>query len=102
MRILHNGEKGQAAMVGVAIGLIITVVIGVIVVSQLFSIGIGPTQSDDENAAGYGTAAAVQAYRNVQTLAWAAIALLALSIIVLAAVVILGMVRSGIGGAGGV
>lgn len=89
-------------MIGVAIGLIITIVIGVIIVGQLFATGIGPTQSDNENKAGYGTAAAVSAYKNVQTLSWAAFGLFALSIIILAAVVILGMVRSGIGGTGGV
>jgi len=96
------GERGQAQMVGVAVTLIITLVIGIVVVNQLFIAGIGPTQSDNENVAGYGSADAVAAYSNVRTLAWAGIGLMALSIIVLAAVTILGIVRSGLGGAGGV
>lgn len=89
-------------MMGVAAGMIITMVVVVIVISQLFAIGIGPTQSDNENRADYGTPAAVAAFANVQMMSWAAISLLMLSIIILAAVVILGMIRSGIGGAGGV
>lgn len=79
--------RGQTAP-GAMAGLIISIVVVVIVVSQLFGAGIGPT----ENQAGYTT------YVNLQTITWAGLALLSIAIIVMAASVILGLFRGGRGG----
>jgi len=112
---LKHDRSGQAGMVGVALTLIITLVIGIVVVNQLFLAGIGPTDNQgswenaDNHSQGTGWTAnpnydadALAAYHNLQTLSWAGIGLMALAIIVLAAATILGIVRSGLGGVGNI
>jgi len=93
---LELGESGQAEAVNVQLTLIISLVVAIIVVYQLFISGAGPT--DNENAANY-DANALAAFNNVVTLSWAGIGLMAVAIIILAASVILGVVR-GFGGRG--
>ena len=99
---MRLGERGQVAMVGTSLTLIISLIIGIIILNQLFISGAAPTQSDNENAEGYGTADAVSAADKTKSFAWVGIGLMALAIIILAAVTILGIVRGGLGGAGGV
>lgn len=77
--------------------MVITLVIGIIVLYQLFISGVGPTDNTEDN--NY-DADAWTAYENTRNLAWAAIGLMALGVIVIAAVTILGFVRAGIGGTG--
>jgi len=89
-------ERGQAEAVTLQLTLIISLVVAIIVVYQLFISGAGPT--DNENDANYDSAARA-AYDNVVTLSWAGIGLMAVAIIIIAASVILGVVR-GFGGAG--
>lgn len=100
--------------------LIISLVVAVIVVYQLFIAGVGPTDyayldengdeiywadidntdnTDSWSANADYDADARAAYDRVVTLAWAGIGLMAVAIIILAASVILGVVR-GFGGAG--
>jgi len=89
-------ERGQAEAVTLQLTLIISLVVAIIVVYQLFISGAGPT--DNASDADY-DAAARAAYDNVVTLSWAGIGLMAVAIIIIAASVILGVVR-GFGGAG--
>lgn len=100
-------------------------IIGIIVLYQLFIAGIGPTpypylentteggenntptlsQYPDDNSdldtnpdnPNYDVNA-LNAYNNTRNLAWASIGLMALGVIVIAAVTILGFVKAGIGG----
>lgn len=96
MKLPKMGRRGQAAAVNLQLTLIISLVVAVIVVYQLFIAGVGPTDnvSDDDYDAD-----ALAAYQRVVTLAWAGIGLMAVAIIILAASVILGVVR-GFGGGG--
>ncbi|MEM1590221.1 MAG: hypothetical protein QW175_07375 [Candidatus Bathyarchaeia archaeon] len=82
--------RGQAAVVGLVMSVAISLAVGVVVLSQLFHAVPTPT---DNNAS--------TAYSNVQTLTWAGIGLLSVAIIVLAATTIMGIVRGGFGGRGG-
>lgn len=113
-------ERGQAEAVTLQLTLIISLVVAVIVVYQLFISGAGPTDyayldengdeiywadidnTDNENTwssnADY-DASARSIYDNIVTMSWAGIGLMAVAIIILAASVILGVVR-GFGGAG--
>jgi len=93
---LMRDERGQAEAVTLQLTLIISLVVAIIVVYQLFISGAGPT--DNSSAANY-DADARAAFDNVVTLSWAGIGLMAVAIIILAASVILGVVR-GFGGAG--
>lgn len=115
-------ERGQAEAVNLQLTLIIALVVAVIVVYQLFIAGAGPTANDvlDENGNATTTAEidnidntdtwsvnplydadALAAYNNVIALSWAGIGLMSVAIIILAASVILGVIR-GFGGARGV
>jgi hypothetical protein len=93
---LPTEERGQAAAVNMQLTLIISLVVAIIIVYQLVIAGVGPT--DNENAADY-DADALNAYNNTIAIAWAGIGLMAVAIIILAASVILGVVR-GFGGGG--
>lgn len=111
-------ERGQAEAVTLQLTLIISLVVAIIVVYQLFISGAGPTKYpyQDENGEKSLTydaaenkydnpnydADALDAYNNVVTLSWAGIGLMAVSIIILAASVILGVVRGFGGGRVGV
>jgi len=118
-------ERGQAEAVNVQLTLIISLVVAIIVIYQLFISGAGPTthpyiHDNEDNTTTYGVAcdagdidnidntdswrnnpyydaAALGAFNNVVTLSWAGIGLMAVAIIILAASVILGVVR-GFGG----
>lgn len=96
MSSLLRDEKGQAEAVNLQLTLIIALVVAVIVVYQLFIAGAGPTDctTDDDYDAD-----ALAAYNNVIALSWAGIGLMSVAIIILAASVILGVIR-GFGGAG--
>ena len=96
MRLPQMDERGQSAAVTMQVTLIISLVIAVIVVYQLFIAGVGPT--DNTSDPDY-DADALDAYNRVIMLAWAGIGLMAVAIIILAASVILGVVR-GFGGGG--
>jgi hypothetical protein len=100
LKMTHE-KSGQAAMVGVMISLIVTLLIGVIVINQLFLSGAAPYQSDNKDAPGYGTPEAVAAANQTKMYAWVGIGLMALGVIILAAVTILTIVRGGLGGVGG-
>lgn len=93
---LIRDERGQAEAVTLQLTLIISLVVAIIVVYQLFISGAGPT--DNASDPDY-DADAYAAYSNVVTLSWAGIGLMAVAIIILAASVILGVVR-GFGGGG--
>lgn len=108
------------------ITLIVTLLIGIILLNQLFLSGAGPTKcpyldnngKPSENSTNWinvdnhaqGTMAAtansqydvnaLSAWNSTQAYAWVGIGLLALAVIILAAVTILGIVRGGLGGAG--
>ena len=96
MRLPKLGERGQAQAVTMQLTLIISLLVAVIIVYQLFIAGVGPT--DNASDPDY-DADALAAWNNTRNLAWAGIGLMAVSIIILAASVILGVVR-GFGGAG--
>jgi heme/copper-type cytochrome/quinol oxidase subunit 2 len=99
---LKQDERGQAAAGGAVtmqLMLIISLLVAVIVVYQLFIARVGPT---DNRAHPDFCADALEAYNNVVTLSWAGIGLMAVSIIILAASVIIGVVRGFGGGPGGV
>lgn len=80
---MHD-RRGQ---IQVAIGMIVALAIGVIVVGYLFTSMPAPT----------GTTA-LATYEQIQSFAWIAITLLSLGLIVFAAMVILSYVRGGRGG----
>ena len=83
-------ERGQAGAVGAQLTLIITLIVAIIIVYQLGVAGIAPTDNaDDPNY----DKAALDAYNRVLTLSWIGIGLMAISIIVLAASVIIAIVR---------
>ena len=86
-----SGPRGQAAVVGLVMSVAISLAVGIVVLSQLYTSVPTPT---DNNAA--------SSYQNVQTLTWAGMGLLAVAIIVLAATTIMGIVRGGFGGRGGI
>ncbi len=88
-------EKGQAGAVNTQIQLIVSLMVAIIVVYQLFISGVGPT--DNENASTY-NAEALAAWNNVQLLSWAGIGLMAVVIIILAAAVLMQVIRGGFGG----
>jgi hypothetical protein len=96
---LAKDEKGQAQAVQVQIELIVTLLVAIIVVYQLFISGVGPT--DNASSADY-DASARSAWENVQTISWAGIGLMAVAVIILAAAVILQIIRGGFGGGRGV
>lgn len=91
---LESDEHGQAAAVNVQLTLIISLIVAIIIVYQLAISGVGPT--DNVSDSDY-DADAVNAYNSVITMAWAGIGLMAVAIIILAASVILGVIR-GFGG----
>jgi len=90
MERLLKDERGQTEAVNAQITLVVGLMVAIIIVYQLFVAGVGPT--DNVNDPNY-DADAYNAWNNVQTLAWAGIALMALVIIILAASVILQVVR---------
>ena len=98
MQLPKMDERGQSAAVTIQLTLIISLIVAIIIVYQLGIAGIGPT--DNASDPNY-DADALAAYNNVVTLAWAGIALMAVAIIILAASVILSVVR-GFGGERGV
>jgi len=93
---LKLGKRGQAEAVTMQLVLIITLIIAIIIVHQLGVAGVAPT--DNENDPNYDKDA-LDAYNRTRSLAWAGIGLMALAIIVLAASVILTIVK-GVGGGG--
>jgi len=124
MRIFKLGERGQVEVAVTAqLTLIISLLIAVVIVHQMFIAGTGPTpypylengepsmdatwdHDDNENTAEVPTdpnpdydADALQTWNNTRNLAWAGIGLMAIAIIILAASVILSVVR-GFGGRG--
>ena len=120
MQLTRLDERGQSAAVTVQLTLIISLIVAVIIVYQLGIAGIGPTSHiylnengvpcdvgdidniDNTDSWSYNPnydADALSAYNNTVTLAWAGIALMAVAIIILAASVILSVVR-GFGGDG--
>lgn len=92
---LKLGNHGQASAVSVQLTLIITLIVAIIIVYQLGIAGVAPT--DNTSDPDYDKSAR-DAYDRTVTMAWAGIGLMALAIIVLAASVILAIVR-GTGGA---
>jgi len=114
MRLPELGKRGQSAAVGMQLTLIITLIVAIIIVYQLGVAGVAPTPYPwmDENgelSLNYDNvenmyanpnydADARTAYDRTITLAWAGISLMAVAIIILAASVILSIVR----GPGGV
>jgi len=99
MQLWPKGERGQVeTAVTVQLTLIISLLVAVTIIYQLFIAGVGPT--DNENSPDY-DADALDAWNNTRNLAWAGIGLMAVAIIILAASVILSVVR-GFGGSRGV
>lgn len=96
---LRKDNRGQAEAVNLQLTLIISLLVGIIIIYQLFISGVAPT--DNVSDPDY-DADARAAWENVQTLSWAGIGLMAVAIIILAASVILRIVRGGMGGTGGV
>lgn len=90
MQLPKFGERGQAAAVNIQLTLIISLIVAVIVVYQLFIAGVGPTDNVDDPNYDEG---ALNAYDRVVTLSWAGIGLMAVGIIITAAALILGVVR---------
>ncbi len=98
MRLPKLDERRQAGAVSLQLVLIVSLLVAVIIVHQIFIARVGPTENTaDPNY----DKEALDAYNNVRNLAWAGIGLMAISIIILAASVILGVVR-GFGGGRGV
>jgi hypothetical protein len=108
MQLLHD-QKGQAGItsaVGLQVSLIVTLLISVVIIYQIGIANIGPTDCTlIDNASGANVvpnpaydAIALAQFSNVKTLSWAGIGLMAIAIIVLAASVILSIVRQGMGG----
>lgn len=90
LELLHDSRgAGPESAVSLQLTLIISLLVGIIIIYQLFIAGIGPTT--DENDPNY-DADALNAWNNVRTLAWAGIGLMAIGVIVLAASVILSVV----------
>lgn len=96
MKPFKLGQREQSAAIMMQLTLIISLVVAIIIVYQLGIAGVGPT--DNTSDPDY-DADALDAYNNVVTLSWAGIGLMAVAIIILAASVILGVVR-GFSGAG--
>ena len=96
MHLPKMDEREQSQAVTVQLTLIISLIVAIIIIYQLGIAGIGPT--DNENDPNY-DADALAAYNRTVTLSWAGIALMGVAIIILAASVILGVVR-GFGGGG--
>jgi len=94
---LAKEERGVVDAVNVQITLIVSLMVAIIIIYQLFIAGVGPT--DNIDAANYDENA-INAWNNLTTLAWAGIGLLAIVIIIIAASVILQVVR-GFGGNAG-
>jgi hypothetical protein len=98
----QSGQEGITSAVGLQVSLIVTLLISVVIIYQLGVANIGPT--DCTQLAGETTpnpaydAIALAQFSNVKTLSWAGIGLMAIAIIVLAASVILSIVRQGMGG----
>lgn len=103
----NRGQMGIGSAVAAQVSLVVSLMISVIIIYQLGIANIGPTDctlicndgdhlSNDVNP-DY-DADALQGYQNVKTLSWAGLGLMCISIIVLAASVILSIVRSGMGG----
>lgn len=83
---------GFAGTMGVVMSMIISLVVGIIIINQLFlSAPEPPKYLDNEGTIN----PAWESWQRVQTLGWAAIGLLSVSMIVASAVVIMQMVRSG-------
>ena len=94
MRLPKLDNRGQSAAVSMQLTLIITLIVAIIIVYQLGIAGIAPTDNtEDPNY----DKAARDAYDRTVTLAWAGIGLMAVAIIILAASVILSIVRGGEG-----
>ncbi len=90
MQLPKLDNRGQSQAVMMQLTLIISLVVAIIIVYQLGIAGVGPTDNaDDPNY----DADARDAYDRTVTLSWAGIGLMAVAIIILAASVILGVVR---------
>ena len=88
---LKLDNRGQIeSAVGVQLSLIVTLMVAIIILYQLYIANVGPTEN--VLSPNY-DATAVQAWQNTRNLAWAGIGLMAIAIIVLAASVILSIVR---------
>jgi hypothetical protein len=123
MKLPKLDSGGQAAAVNMQLTLIISLVVAIIIVYQLVIAGVGPTAyaylddngNPSDNSQNWDNvdnhdeglvaapenpdydAEALNAYNNTIAIAWAGIGLMAVAIIILAASVILGVVR-GFGG----
>jgi len=88
---LKLDNRGQVeSAVGIQLSLIVTLMVAIIILYQLYIANVGPTEN--ESSPNY-DAEALKAWQNTRNLAWAGIGLMAIAIIVLAASVILSIVR---------
>jgi len=92
---LDSRGTGIETGVGIQLSLIVTLMVAIIILYQLYIANVGPT---DNTSDPHYDASAYNAWQNTRNLAWAGIGLMSVAIIVLAASVILSIVRSFGGG----
>ena len=92
LRPLKRDASGQVQAIRVLVSAVIMLVIGIIVISRLFMSGVAPTDNTED--ADY-DAEALDAYNNTKTMAWVAIGLMSIGILMLGAMTIMSFMGGG-------
>lgn len=89
---LRREDAGQIAAIRVLVSAVIMMVIGIIVLSRLFLSGVAPTDNADDPDY---DAEALDAYNNTKAMAWVAIGLMSVGILLLGALIIMSFMGGG-------